>query len=553
MHLGIYVRLSRENEDSSSIDNQIREAKAFAEREGFIPSQIRIYNEQEGLSGGLTEQFRPELEKLMNDMRRGVITHLYTRKQDRLERNPMLWGSFLTIVLDKSIKVYYSGVLQDFDTAEGKMIANIISSTNKYALDKQSFLTKRALHDNMKEVKHRGGHLPYGYTTDENRYVIIDEDEAEIVERIFRMCNSGLGSRAIATILEDEGIKTRFQKLGTGTRKVTNKYTGKVTLNLKSDCQWAQNTIVSIIKNECYIGRKYLGKGNEREVYEYPRLLADRIWEQANDQLLSNRRKSGKRVTHRYLLKGILECGLCFRNYYGKINKTTELYICSSKRLGKLKNCGNRGIRIPHVENYIWERLFLQKDIMTPIREHLDNRHKEDSIRELEELLTDFGKEIEEITTKKKRAVRLAINGILSESDISEEMDMLDRESRQLNIHIDNANSQMELYRNAQVYEQQLIKDLRGIKKAKFSKKKYLVGKYIDRITVNYEKEIGFTLGINYSFGHTVYHILETKGRIGLDLNSLESYRIGDTTEEEAAKCYLKMIEGLKEFTRDEE
>ncbi|GAK99681.1 site-specific recombinase for integration and excision [Nonlabens ulvanivorans] len=150
--LAIYTRLSRESDESTSIENQRREAVKFAEKEGF-GDNYRIYDEGQGISGGLAIFKRPKFDEMLSHMKEGLISAVYTRKQDRLERNIKTWAAFLEIIQEKNIKVYYSGVLQDLLTAEGKMMASIMSTTNTYLLDKQSFLTKVALHGNLEEGK----------------------------------------------------------------------------------------------------------------------------------------------------------------------------------------------------------------------------------------------------------------------------------------------------------------------------------------------------------------------------------------------------------------
>src|SRR5690606_19103424 len=101
---------------------------------------------------------------LIKDMEAGKITAVHARKQDRIERNLATWGRFVEVVLKNGIKVYYSGVLQDLDTPEGRMLAGLMSSFNSYTIDKQSHLTKKALLDNVKQGRAHSV-IAYGYTT----------------------------------------------------------------------------------------------------------------------------------------------------------------------------------------------------------------------------------------------------------------------------------------------------------------------------------------------------------------------------------------------------
>ncbi|QNK78101.1 recombinase family protein [Winogradskyella sp. PAMC22761] len=544
--LAIYTRLSRESDDSTSIENQKREAVKFAKSNGYDGDFV-IYDEGQGVSGGLAIYKRPKFEEMLKDMKEGLITAVYTRKQDRLERNIKTWGAFLEVIQKHDIKVFYSGVLQDLLTAEGKMLASIMSSTNTYLLDKQSFLTKRALHGNLEVGKSRGGIMAYGFTKDENKFVIIDEEEAEVVRDMYNMCLEGKGTRAIATILNDKGIKTRYQKMPEGTIKLTHKDTGKVTFRKKSEVQWAQNTIRNILRNEIYIGRKYFGKGEQRKIYDYPVIIDEPLWHEVQTRLNSNKLVTGKKIEHRYLLKGILECGRCGRNYYGKINSNTNIYMCSSKRFPKI-NCKNRGINITSIERYVWERFFELKDIVTPLKEYIEHRKKEDRIIEINNALRLVDTEIEKISEKRKRAIKFAIDGVIPESEIMESLKNFDKEVRDFNFKKKNYESQMELFTNSKKYLDMLNVDLENLNDITFKKKQELVKKYIKRIFILYDNIIGYDLKIRYTFGHEVHHVIDKNYLIGLDLNSRVPMIFDDRMDGEL--IYNQMVERLKRFDK---
>ncbi|WP_452226434.1 recombinase family protein [Lacinutrix cladophorae] len=544
--LAIYTRLSRENDDSTSIENQIREGKEFAKSNGF-GDDFRIYDEGQGISGGLELYKRPKLEEMLSDMKDGLVEAVYTRKQDRLERNIRTWGVFLDIIKNNNIKVYYSGVLQDLLTAEGKMLAIIMSSTNAYLLDKQSFLTKRALHGNLEEGKTRGGIMAYGFTKDNDKYVIIDEKEAVVVRDIYKMCLEGKGTRAIATILNERGVKTRYQKMPEGFITLTHKDTKKKYKRKKSEVQWAQNTIRNILRNEIYIGRKYFGSGEERKMYNYPVLLEESLWHEVQSKLTSNRIITGKKVEHRYLLKGILECGKCERNYYGKINANTNIYMCSSKRFPKI-NCGNRGINITNIERYIWERFFVLKDMVTPLVQYLEHREDEDRIKGIIKDLLEIDTKFISISEKRRRAIKYAIEGIIPECEIRISLEEFDKEVRDLNVQKKNYQSQMELFTNSKKYLDMLNIDLENLDDIPFERKVELIKKYIKRIVILYDKTIGYDLKIRYTFGHEVHHVIDKNYLMGLDLDSQIPLLFDDRMDGE--QIYAQMLERFKKFDK---
>ena len=83
--LAIYTRLSKEDSESTSIKNQLREGKSFAKDNGF--NDIKIYDEGQGISGGAEIKDRPQLFKLLQDISSKIITTVWFRNQNRLERN----------------------------------------------------------------------------------------------------------------------------------------------------------------------------------------------------------------------------------------------------------------------------------------------------------------------------------------------------------------------------------------------------------------------------------------------------------------------------------
>ena len=354
--LGIYTRLSRQDDASNSISNQKREGIAFAKKHKL---SYEIYNEGERVSGGTEIALRPVLDQLMNDIAINKITHVWFRNQNRLERNSATFHLFANHAIKHNTKVYFDNRLEDWNDPNTLLMSSVVSAFNAYKLKLQSYQTKRTLLDNVKEGKSFGIY-PYGYTTNDRGFLVIDSEEKEVVELIYKLSYEGMGTRSIAEFLNDKKIPTRYNKIGKGTMTVKNKYTDIETTKEKKDIKWSGNSVRGIIVNTIYKGeRKWKG-----EIYEAPKIFDEDYWEKVNNNLTNNRNNTGKKVEHKYLLKGILECGLCGRNMYGRtrVNKKDHYYMCSSKRYKDL-NCGNRSINIDFIEMYLWGLLFYRSEI----------------------------------------------------------------------------------------------------------------------------------------------------------------------------------------------
>jgi site-specific DNA recombinase len=139
--LAIYTRLSREDSESTSIENQLREGKSFAKDNGF--NDIHIYNEGQGVSGGAEIKDRPQLFKLLQDISDNEIKTVWFRNQNRLERNSSTWHIFTTEAKKYKVDIYFNDKLFDFENPQDNLYGTIQSALNQYQKDLQSTQTKR--------------------------------------------------------------------------------------------------------------------------------------------------------------------------------------------------------------------------------------------------------------------------------------------------------------------------------------------------------------------------------------------------------------------------
>ncbi|WP_410503886.1 recombinase family protein [Nonlabens sp. YIK11] len=484
----MYTRLSKEDADSNSINNQLRTGKLFFKDLGIDESKIKVYNEGEGISGGAEIEDRPQLQQLILDIQNGLISTAWFRDQKRLERSGMTLFLFTEVVKKSKVDVYFGNDLEDFKNPKGFIMRGLKSLLNESTRLEQSWETKKQLHLNMKEGKHRGGMHTYGYTSDENGYVIVDEEEAKIVRRIYQMSMDGIGTRAIARTLNKEGVATRSNtvKGGSGKRITVNKHTGKETITDIKDIKWAGNTVRGIIVNEKYKGIAYLGSEElgERKQYDYPIIIEPKEWKKVNDNLKSNRNNSGKNVKHKYLLEGMIECGRCGRNYYGRTrkDKSDHYYLCSSKRFPEL-NCGNKSINIDFIENFIWSTL-TSSSLKNQINLQLatgDDKPKLDTLQlEVEQL----HKELTKHKNAKKKAIQSSfysdddrdvediVKAIQSKIESTEEI--LDKKEKELD-YLSDASNKLDKVKD----------ELSNVKQeTPFNLRQEIINKFIKRIFI---------------------------------------------------------------------
>lgn len=367
--LAIYARLSREEKNSQSIENQIDLGVQYAKDKEL---QYKVYID-EGVSGTLSTNERPFFETLMNDISEGIITRVWVSRQDRLERNPEVWYYAVRMFKNYNIKLVLDDKGDfDYNNVDKMFEGSLMSIINKKYVDTLSAASRRQILRNI-EKGYVHGRPAYGFKKGDEKLMIIDEDEKKVIETIYEMSLKGIGTNSIAKILNEQNIQTSYQKIGEGTYFHKDQF-GKKTVFNKADTKWSSNTVLNIIKNPLYKGER-VWKG---EIYYVDKIFEPDYWKLVNDNLKKNRNNSGKKVYHQYLLKGLLKCHKCDRNMTGKRrpDKSDNFYYCSSKRIYS-GGCGNRSINIDAIEGIIWSLFFKEGKLLEFLKEELE---KDDDI-----------------------------------------------------------------------------------------------------------------------------------------------------------------------------
>ena len=256
MAIGIYSRQSTDKQ--KSIPFQMELGEKFAKSNGW---KFKHYSDK-GISGGAKIEDRKEFAQMLDDIQDGIITKVWIWEQDRLEREPMTWYIFCDAITEAGVELYEDGKLIDLTDENVFMLKGIKSLMNRSERKKSAKKSKEKLHS-MVEKGYSHGLIPYGYTRDENKRMIIDPDEAEIIRSIFQWSLEGLGYRSIANKLNELQVPTSYNKM------TNNKATYIVDVNRnnalpeqlevkeKSNTKWVAGTIKNMLYRKTYIGKKY--------------------------------------------------------------------------------------------------------------------------------------------------------------------------------------------------------------------------------------------------------------------------------------------------------
>lgn len=181
----LYARKSTEQDEKQalSIDSQIKEMMAIAERDGLEIVDIR----REAHSAKDSGQ-RPVFKELLEDIRRGRYTGILTWAPDRLSRNASDLGSVVDLMDEKKLIEIRTYGQQFRNSPNEKFLLMILCSQAKLENDNKSINVKRGLKTRC-EMGLWPAQAPTGYIKekrmDRKCQTLIDPDRASIVKKIF--------------------------------------------------------------------------------------------------------------------------------------------------------------------------------------------------------------------------------------------------------------------------------------------------------------------------------------------------------------------------------
>ena len=244
----IYTRVSTEqglDQDFNSLDAQYEAASAYIKSQAHADwTLIRSRYDDGGYSGGSTD--RPDLQRLLEDIRARKIDVIVVYKVDRLTRS---LADFAKLVeLFDSHGVSFVSVTQQFNTTTsmGRLTLNVLLSFAQFERE----VTSERIRDKIAASKRKGiwvgGNLPLGYEMKDGKIAVVEE-EAEQVRLIFRRYLE-LGSvNELVRDLRERNIRTKTKKLSTGATR--------------GGIPFGRGALYYLLSNQFYIGEvKYKGE-----------------------------------------------------------------------------------------------------------------------------------------------------------------------------------------------------------------------------------------------------------------------------------------------------
>lgn len=202
----IYCRLSKDDDQigqSASIQNQREMLLHFCAEQGW---EVAAVFEDDGYTG--LNMNRPNFQKMLKAVERKEINLIVTKDMSRLGRDFVEVGRYTDVVFP-SLGCRFISVVDCLDSAgDNTDMLHFRSLMNDYHLKDLSKKIKSVLYAKMRAGQYISAFAPYGYRKSENdrHRLVIDEESAAVVRRIFDMRVNGMAYGRIVAVLNREGI-----------------------------------------------------------------------------------------------------------------------------------------------------------------------------------------------------------------------------------------------------------------------------------------------------------------------------------------------------------
>ena len=311
---GLYLRVSTEDQarEGFSLPEQKERLEIFCK---FKSYEIVDYYEDAGISAK-TGNYRPEFERLKEDIKSKRINTIIALKLDRITRSIFDWEKLMTFLDENDAYIDCANDEVNTTNANGKMVSRLLMSVSQNEIERTSERTKVGLAGVIKQG-HLPSQAPLGYKH-ENKKLVIDYSTKDVVIRIFELYYNGNSYQTISNILNEEQVL------------------GKTN--------WRDSTITAILENEVYKGDFVHGKRTKHPTYYenvVEPLVSKEMWEDCQAQKKKNSRAYQRTLTYLFLQK--IRCPRCNNLMGGKATKKKNgnvyyYYYCNDCKFNLKEN-----------------------------------------------------------------------------------------------------------------------------------------------------------------------------------------------------------------------
>ena len=321
----IYARYSSDNQREESIEGQIRECTAYAEKNGI--TVVKHYIDR-ALSAKTDN--RPDFQQMIKDSEKRLFDIVLVWKLDRFARN-RYDSAHYEYQLERNHVKLVSATEPISDSPAGIMVKSMLTGMAEYYSAELSEKVVRGMTENVLKGKYNGGTIPIGFKVDEEKFFQIDPLKAPFVVEAFQRYNDGATMKELMNWLNDSGVTTnRNQK-------------------------FTYNSVQKLLTN-----KRYIGENHFKDIVmpdSIPAIVDKDLFEEVQLKIKKNSRAPARhKAEDDYLLTTKLFCGMCGAMMFGECgtgrNKIVHHYYkCATAK--RFKTCKKKTVRKEWLEDLV--------------------------------------------------------------------------------------------------------------------------------------------------------------------------------------------------------
>ena len=401
----IYARYSSDNQREESIEGQIRECTAYAEK-----NDITVVKHYIDRAISAKTDNRPQFQQIIRDSERKLFDMVLVWKLDRFARNRYDSARYKTQLKKNGVKLMSATEIIS-DGPEGIILESVLEGYAEYYSADLSEKVIRGMTENALKGKFTGGAVPVGYWIDEKQHFQADPLVAPLIHEAFKMYNDGSTMTEVRDWLNEHQVK--------------NPRGGPMSYN----------TVQHMLKN-----RRYIGELKYRDILipdAIPPIVSPELFEDVQIKMAKNKKAPARRKAEDdYLLTTKLFCGYCGSLMFGESGTSRSgdvhrYYKCATVK--KRKSCQKKTVRKQWLEDLVIAKtkaLIMDDTVIDSLVSSVMELQNKENIR-----LPLYEKQLRETETGIQNMLNAIQAGILT-SSTKERLETLETQKKELEAKI---------------------------------------------------------------------------------------------------------------------
>ena len=322
----IYARYSSDNQREESIEGQIRECTAFAEK-----NDITVLKHYIDRAYSARTDHRPAFQEMIKDSDKHLFDMVIVWKLDRFSRDRYDSARYKVLLKKNNVRVV-SATEVISSGADGILLESVLEGFAEYYSADLAEKVTRGMTENALKCKFNGGSMPIGYVIDEKQHFQIDPLTAPFVLEAFKRYIEGATMKELIDFFNEKGIK--------------NKSGGDINYN----------SIQRMLNN-----RRYIGEYAFRDIVVpdgIPAIVPKELFDRVQAKLAKNKKSPARhKAEEDYLLTTKLFCGccgayMCGESGKGRSGEVHRYYKCVSIKKRRTI-CNKKSVRKDWIEDIV--------------------------------------------------------------------------------------------------------------------------------------------------------------------------------------------------------